>query len=196
MCQADREAIIREYYLEGLSKRESRYPLSQLCALAGVTRQAFYKRNDGLLFRKLAIEQFVVQFVREVKGKDPRIGADKLIHHSDRGTQYASSEYIKQLRLNDITPSMTESGNPKDNAMAERINNTVKNELLHGRTFTSLEQVNAAVESAILFYNSERPHSSLDWHTPDQAHQMSGDMKRHWHSWREDAIRREQKVAV
>jgi transposase InsO family protein len=91
---------------------------------------------------------------------------------------------------------MTESGNPKDNAMAERINNTVKNELLHGRTFTSLEQVTAAVESAILFYNSERPHSSLDWHTPDQAHQMSGDMKRHWHSWKEDAIRREQKVAV
>ena len=115
--------------------------------------------------------------------------ADTLIHHSDRGTQYASSEYIKQLRLNDITPSMTEGGNPKDNAMAERINNTVKNELLHGLTFTSLEQVTEAVESAILFYNSERPHSSLDWHTPDQAHQMSGDMKRHWRSWREDAIR-------
>ncbi|MCR5037980.1 MAG: integrase core domain-containing protein [Bacteroidales bacterium] len=169
--------------------------MSQLCALAGVTRQAFYKCDDGLLFRKLAIEQFVVQFVREVRGKDPRIGADKLIHHSDRGTQYACSEYIKQLRLIDITPSMTESGNPKDNATAERINNTVKDELLHGRTFTSLEQVTAAVESAILFYNSERPHSSLDWHTPDQAHQMSGEMKRHWHSWREDAIRREQKVA-
>ena len=52
-----------------------------------------------------------------------------------------------------------------------------------------LEQVVEAVEKAIRFYNSERPHSSIDWHTPNQAHQMSGDMKRHWRSWREDAIR-------
>lgn len=78
---------------------------------------------------------------------------------------------------------MTEKGNPKDKAMAMSINNTVKNELLRGRMFTSLEQVAEAVERAILFYNSEHPHSSLDWHMPDLAHRMSGDMKRnYWHS--------------
>ena len=48
----------------------------------------------------------------------------------------------------------------------------------------------------IAFYNAERPHSSLDWRTPDQAHRMSGEMKKHWHSWREDAIRREQAMAI
>ena len=122
--------------------------------------------------------------------------SDTLIHHSDRGTQYASAAYINVLKANNIVPSMTENGNPKDNAMAERINSTVKNELLHGKTFTSLRQVSEALRNAVKFYNSERPHSSIDWHTPDEAHQMQGEMKRHWHSWREDAIKKEMIFAV
>ena len=122
--------------------------------------------------------------------------SDTLIHHSDRGTQYASTAYINVLKANNIVPSMTENGNPKDNAMAERINSTVKNELLHGKTFNSLRQVAEALRKAVKFYNSERPHSSLDWHTPDEAHRMQGEMKRHWHSWREEAIRKEMILAV
>ena len=58
------------------------------------------------------------------------------------------------------------------------------------------EEVREAVDKAIAFYNAEWPHSSLDWRTPDQAHRMSGEMKKHWHSWREDAIRREQAMAI
>ena len=80
--------------------------------------------------------------------------------------------------------------------MAERINNTVKNELLYGQTFTSLRQVTGAVNTAVLFYNTERPHSSIDWHTPNEAHGMQGEMKRHWHSWREDAIKKQNAEAV
>lgn len=137
-----------------------------------------------------------IRALKEAVSTLPAGFADTLIHHSDRGTQYASAEYIRQLKLNGITPSMTESGNPKDNAMAERINSTIKNELLYGRTFTSLKEVSKAADEAIRFYNSERPHSSLDWHTPDQAHALSGELKRHWHSWREEAIRREKILAV
>ena len=305
-----------------------RYPVTSLCALAGVSRQAFYKRDDNLLFRRLAMELFVVHYVREVREKDPQMGSDNLwrmyksrfsdeyrvgrdafrsilherglnirrrqrvprttdsrhnlptypnlvksvittrpnqiwvsdityipmedptarlgyrfsfltivmdayskrivgwhvaptleaaysikalkmaistlpddfdetlIHHSDRGCQYACSGYISLLTRSRIIPSMTESGNPKDNAMAERINSTIKNELLYGKTFASLRQVTEAVKTAVLFYNTERPHSSLDWHTPNQAHQMEGEMKRHWHSWREDAIKRQNAIAV
>ncbi len=66
---------------------------------------------------------------------------------------------------------MTEDGNPKDNAMAERINSTVKNELLHGQTFTSINQVADSLRKAVKFYNEERPHSSIDMLTPNQAHQ-------------------------
>jgi transposase InsO family protein len=122
--------------------------------------------------------------------------AETLIHHSDRGSQYASAAYIKVLKANNITPSMTESGNPKDNAMTERINNTIKNELLHDKTFTSLHQVIEAVRAGIEFYNSERLHSSLDWHTPDEAHSMQGEIKRHWHSWREDAIKKQNTMVI
>lgn len=71
-----------------------------------------------------------------------------------------------------------------------------RSELLHGKTFTSLRQVTEAVKTAVLFYNKERPHSSIDYHTPDEAHGMQGEMKRHWHSWREDAIKRQNAVAV
>ena len=59
----------------------------------------------------------------------------ELIHHSDRGCQYASKEYTSLLREYGITISMTEDRNPKDNAQAERINNTMKNELLKGKSF-------------------------------------------------------------
>ena len=95
--------------------------------------------------------------------------AENLIHHSDRGTQYASADYIEVLTGHSITPSMTESGNPKDNAMAERINNTMKNELLKGMRFTSISEVIAAVARAVDFYNNERPHMSIDMMTPAMA---------------------------
>ena len=137
-----------------------------------------------------------IKALRMALGTLPGGFDDTLVHHSDRGCQYASADYIRQLTSHHIIPSMTESGNPKDNAMAERINSTIKNELLRGKTFTSLQQVKNAVNKAILFYNMERPHSSLDWHTPEQAHEMQGKMKRHWHSWREEAINRQNMMAV
>ena len=56
---------------------------------------------------------------------------------------------------------MTEAGDPKDNAQAERINNTMKNELLKGMRFTNIDDVRAAVGRAIDFYNNERPHMSI-----------------------------------
>lgn len=157
---------------------------------------AYSKRILGSCVAPTLEAKYSIEGLKEAVSTLPKDFSDTLIHHSDRGTQYASADYISMLKLSGITPSMTESGNPKDNAMAERINSTVKNELLHGKTFTSIEQVSKAIDKAIAFYNSERPHSSIDWHTPDQAHGMSGELKRHWHSWREDAIRREQKMAV
>ena len=70
-------------------------------------------------------------------GKD----LSKLIHHSDRGVQYASYAYTGRLKDYQIGISMTESGNPKDNAVAERINNTIKNELLKDMVFYCLSEV-------------------------------------------------------
>lgn len=112
------------------------------------------------------------------------------IHHSDRGVQYTSFGYIEVLRSKHMGISMTESGNPKDNAEAERINNTIKNELLKDMAFHSLEELVDALDKAIDFYNNERPHASLGMLTPVAAAGVSGRFKRYWRSYREEAIDR------
>jgi len=84
---------------------------------------------------------------------------------------------------------MTESGNPKDNAVAERVNNTIKNELFKGMKFHSIEEVRKALRDAVDFYNNERPHLSLDGKTPAQAGKMEGEIRKKWTSFREITIK-------
>ena len=84
---------------------------------------------------------------------------------------------------------MTESGDPKDNAQAERINNTIKNELLKDRIFMSLREVINAVAAAVNFYNTRRPHMSINMMTPVQAAILNGEIEKKWHSYREEAIK-------
>jgi len=112
-----------------------------------------------------------------------------LIHHSDRGVQYASYDYTMLLKKHHIKISMTECGDPKDNAVAERVNGIIKNELLMGMAFFSIEEVRSALKVAIDFYNNERPHMSLDWKTPAEAALCTGELKKKWKSYREIAIK-------
>lgn len=112
-----------------------------------------------------------------------------LIHHSDRGCQYASNDYIKLLNDNHIRISMTECGDPKDNAQAERINNTMKNELLKDMRFRNIEEVKVAVANAVDFYNNERPHMSINMMAPSQATACEGEIKKWWISYRVKAIK-------
>jgi transposase InsO family protein len=116
-------------------------------------------------------------------------GNINLIHHSDRGCQYASNEYVSILKQYEIRISMTESGDPKENAQAERINNTMKNELLKGVVFHNIEEVKTAVAVAVDFYNNERPHMSIDMMTPNEAAGCSGEMIKKWTSYRLIAIK-------
>ena len=119
-----------------------------------------------------------------------------LIHHSDRGCQYVSREYVNLLKDYGIRISMTESGDPKDNAQAERINNTMKNELLKDIRFSNIDDVIAAVSRAVDFYNNERPHMSIDMMTPAMAASCEGEIKKHWTSYRENAIREKQALEI
>lgn len=126
--------------------------------------------------------------LKRLEGLDKEV-AEKLIHHSDRGVQYASKEYLDILAEHNIKVSMTENGDPKENAMAERINNTVKNELLKGLRFTSIMEVRAALEVAVEFYNTRRPHMSVDMMTPEEAAKCNGEIRKWWKSYREAAIK-------
>lgn len=105
-----------------------------------------------------------------------------LIHHSDRGTQYCSRGYIKLLKKNGILISMTQSGNPRDNAIAERVNGILKMEYLT-TCYQDVKTARQAVNEVIPVYNSARPHASLDMMTPDQAHRHTGYIKRRWKNY-------------
>ena len=84
---------------------------------------------------------------------------------------------------------MTEKDNPKENAQAERINGTIKNELLRGMEFHSAAEAWEAVD----FYNNRRPHMSASMVTPAQAAQCDGELRKMWHSYREESIKKRRK---
>jgi putative transposase len=102
-----------------------------------------------------------------------------LIHHSDRGSQYCGDGYITLLKSNAIDISMTQSGNPRDNAIAERVNGILKQELLED-AYSSINQAQCSAEIAIDIYNRLRPHSSVDMMTPEKAHTQTGPINRRW----------------
>ena len=119
-----------------------------------------------------------------------------LIHHSDRGVQYASVRYTERLHEKRIRISMTESGNPKDNAIAERVNGIIKNEMLKGVVFKNISQVKKALGRAIDFYNNSRPHMSLDMMTPVQAATCSGVMVKKWKSYKDPYLKTEEQLSL
>lgn len=116
---------------------------------------------------------------------------DNLIHHSDRGLQYCSNDYVKLLQCNNIQISMTQNSDPRENAIAERVNGILKDELLEVSysTFTDAQE---AIAIAIITYNHQRPHSSVDMLTPIVAHTKTGELKKHWKNYYASKKRKEE----
>ena len=104
-----------------------------------------------------------------------------LIHHSDRGLQYYSGEYMKLIGKN-IRISMSEKSDPLENAIAERVNGILKQELL-AKSFSSLSEARRQVAQAVSTYNHLRPHLSIDMLTPAEAHATSGPLTRRWKNY-------------
>ncbi|TCZ67321.1 IS3 family transposase [Flaviaesturariibacter aridisoli] len=94
------------------------------------------------------------------------------IHHSDRGVQYCSKEYVALASKNGILLSMTENGDPYENALAERMNRTIKEEFGMDRTIKSKALLKKLVAESIHLYNTKRPHLALKMKTPEQVHQQ------------------------
>lgn len=96
-----------------------------------------------------------------------------LIHHSDRGLQYCSKLYTGYLKENNITISMTESGSPYDNAVAERINGILKDEFGLAEQFSNNNEALVQIKESVNAYNRLRPHLSCDMLTPFQMHKQA-----------------------
>jgi transposase InsO family protein len=101
-----------------------------------------------------------------------RLSDQPLIHHSDRGLQYASAIYQNELRRHGITPSMTDGYDCYQNALAERVNGILKQEFLSEKCNTGKE-LELLIEQSIDTYNRKRPHLSLAMKTPDEIHKKA-----------------------
>ncbi len=100
----------------------------------------------------------------------PPILTQPLIHHSDRGVQYCSKDYVSLLQKHKIQISMTESGDPLENAIAERVNGILKQEYLYECPVANLQEAQQRIKQVIEYYNKDRPHMSCGYLTPEQVH--------------------------
>ena len=116
-------------------------------------------------------------FRMAVKNKQPTDLS--LIHHSDRGLQYCSAEYTCIAKDNNILISMTENSDPYENALAERMNRTLKEEFGLGNKLPSKKCAKLLVIEAVDLYNNYRPHLSLQMQTPQSVYQQKSRLQTH-----------------
>jgi transposase InsO family protein len=121
------------------------------------------------LDRTLAARLAVTALERAIAARSPGPG---LVHHSDRGIQYASQEYVTVLKQHAMTPSMSRPANPYDNATCESFMKTLKQEEIHCRQYRDLQDLNAHLEEFLdEYYNRQRLHSALGYRTPAEFEQ-------------------------
>jgi transposase InsO family protein len=106
--------------------------------------------------------------------------SQELIHHSNRGSQYCSFQYVQKLRQASIAISMTENGDPYENAIAERVNGILKIDFRLNRVFNTFDEAQRTVEASIRNYNHLRPHMSCGYLTPAAAHTSTEPLQQLW----------------
>lgn len=105
-----------------------------------------------------------------------------VIHHSDRGLQYCSNDYVTLLKTHHAQISMTQNGDPYENAMAERVNGILKSELI-SESYTDLKAAMQHIARCITVYNYKRVHSSINWQIPDKVHSQQGPQIKKWKNY-------------
>ncbi len=116
-----------------------------------------------------------------------------VIHHSDRGVQYCSHEYVNLLLQNHAMISMTQSGDPLENAVAERVNGILKTELISS-SYEDIDKASLSIARAIIIYNYKRRHSSLNYQIPNEVHEQKGPQIRRWKNYYYSDTKKEKKV--
>lgn len=105
-----------------------------------------------------------------------------VIHHSDRGIQYCSTEYVNLLQEQHALISMTQNKDPYENAIAERVNGILKTELISSY-YSDIDTASQHIARCITIYNYRRRHSSLNWQIPDDVHKQKGPQVRRWKNY-------------
>ena len=140
--------------------------LNGFCYLALITDMYSRKIVGYDLSDTLELTGCLGAFKRAQKTARPAAG---LVHHSDRGVQYCSNQYVDELKRHGVLLSMTEENHCYENALAERVNGILKDEFYLDQCFYSTEHARVAAKNAINIYNSKRLHLSLGYKTPDSV---------------------------
>lgn len=140
--------------------------LGKAFAYLAVILDAFSRKAVGwALAQSLDACVAIAALDQALEARKPSPGS--LIHHSDRGIQYASTAYRQRLAEHDVTLSMSRPGNPFDNAKAESFMKTLKAEELNARSFRTIADARTRIDDFIAnIYNSERLHSALGYRSP------------------------------
>lgn len=149
-------------------------------AYLSLITDAYSRKIVGFYLSETLAADGCIKALQMALKNNPQLG--RLIHHSDRGSQYCCADYVAILDKHFIKISMTQSGDPLENAIAERVNGILKDELLE-KIYSNYEQAKQAIAIAISIYNHQRPHSSIDMLTPIEAHLREGELKRRWKNY-------------
>lgn len=147
----------------------------QVLYLSLITDAYSHKIVGYHLGRTLEAEHTIKALQMALKSNKGVIG--DLIHHSDRGVQYCCSQYVKLLQDNCIRISMTETGDPLENPVAERMNGILKDEYLECYEVNSFAQAKKLLDRTIQLYNDERPHMNNNYNVPAEVHMAPSKLK-------------------
>lgn len=149
-------------------------------AFLSLITDAYSRKIVGFYLSETLSADGCIKALQMALKNNPQLG--RLIHHSDRGSQYCCADYVSILDKRFVKISMTQSGDPLENAIAERVNGILKVELLE-KIYINYQEAKQAIAAAISIYNYQRPHSSIDMLTPIEAHLREGELKRRWKNY-------------
>ena len=159
-------------------------PQDKFCYLSVITDLYSRKIVGYCVHESLSVKGCIDALKMAVKNRTDK--TLPLIHHSDRGVQYCCHAYVKMLQKQQIQISMTQTGDPLENAVAERIHKTIKEEFTTDRqiNFCNIGEAKTEIKKFIEFYNKQRPHRSVQWLTPNEAYKCTGTLNRLWKAYR------------
>lgn len=152
----------------------------QFCYLFLVT-DMYSRRIMGYRVARNLEARYAVEALQRAINKAGSV--EGLIHHSDRGIQYCSKEYVTLCQDYNIKLSMTQDGNPTDNPIAERVNGILKQEYLMDQSSQSYQKLKNQMKSIVYKYNQLRPHLSCNMLTPNSAYSETGILKKKWKNY-------------
>ena len=159
-------------------------PQDKFCYLSIITDLYSRKIVGHCVHDSLSVKGCINALKQAITNRNDK--TQSLIHHSDRGVQYCCHAYVKLLQKEQIQISMSQTGDRLENAIAERIHKTIKEEFTDDRqiNFCNIEDARKEIKKFIEFYNRQRPHRSVQWLTPNQAYHCTGTLKRVWKTYR------------